>query len=179
MSVQELVKPDLEAEVNEIVKASEHARDEMFKISAEADRTGDVAPAMELAWKAGIHRLSIHRDFGGLSDGNPRFQLEAAAKALLNIAQGEQSCGQMLGTQMLHLRMTFNPESAVTTSLIAADSVCSQLSHAFGNESLSRDRRRRPSKSSKSPRQITQPVPVISAVFIWARACTEAIRLIV
>jgi alkylation response protein AidB-like acyl-CoA dehydrogenase len=103
-----------DVEVGKIVEASEQARDEMYRISAEVDRTADIAPAMELAWQAGIHRLSIPRDLGGLADGSPRFQLEAAAKALLNIAQGEQSCGQMVGTQFLHFRMIFHPDSDVS-----------------------------------------------------------------
>ncbi len=111
MAVQERSATSVQAEVDAIVDASARARDDMFKISAQVDRTGDVAPAMELAWRAGIHRLSIPREFGGISDGSMQFQLEAVAKALLNIGEGEQTCGQMVGTQLLHLRMTFHPKS--------------------------------------------------------------------
>ena len=111
MSTSELNETSVEAQVEEIVRASERARDAMFAISAETDRTGDVTAAMELAWQAGIHRLSIPPEFGGISDGSMQFQLEAVAKALLNISEGEQSCGQMVGTQFLHLRLTYGPHS--------------------------------------------------------------------
>jgi alkylation response protein AidB-like acyl-CoA dehydrogenase len=110
-AVSDLDEESLQDEVAEIVRGSERARDAMWAISAETDRSGDDSKAMELAWAAGIHRLSITREYGGLSDGRPNFQFEALAKALLNIAQGEQSCGQMVATQSLHLRGTFGAVS--------------------------------------------------------------------
>lgn len=116
------------SEIHDIVTAAARARDELYRMSAEVDRTTDSAEAMHVAWRAGIHRLSITREFGGLSDGDPRFGLEAAASALLDIAAGEQSVGQMVGTQFLLLRTVFTSDTKVSTEVRQA------IASAFASE---------------------------------------------
>ncbi len=95
------------AEVDEIIRRSEHARVEITKIAPEIDRTAKAQAGMDLAWEAGIHRLSLPMKYGGLSNGSPMFQFEAAAKAALNITAGDGTCGQMIVTQMMELRLLY------------------------------------------------------------------------
>lgn len=116
---------DISAAVADIVRRSEEARRELTKLAPDLDISADPKAGIEVAWRAGIHRLSLPVEYGGLSNGSPRFQLEALVESLMNIVAGESSVGQMILTQALHMRMLFAPHAGPEHELLkeVADSV--------------------------------------------------------
>ncbi len=75
--------------------------------------SGEKIPAKNLhrIWEAGLSRINVPREYGGLSDGTLTFGFTAVAETLTNISAGESSTGQIYGTQALLVRELFNPHN--------------------------------------------------------------------
>ncbi|HEY1702320.1 MAG TPA: acyl-CoA dehydrogenase family protein [Trebonia sp.] len=108
-AVPDTASEDTAAAVADIVRRSREAREALAKLAPALDVCEDPTAGIEAAWQAGLHRLSLPAEFGGLSDGSPLFELEALMQCLIDICAGESSVGQMIVTQALHIRMLFAP----------------------------------------------------------------------
>jgi hypothetical protein len=102
---------DVQSQVDEIVRQSGSARAELAAIAGEIDRSGESAPGMQIAWDAGVHRLSLPMEYGGVWDGTKKFQMEAFTKVAIDFAAGEGATGQGVQAHMVHLRTFFSKDN--------------------------------------------------------------------
>ena len=104
-------------ELQALVQRSEELRKEFAQTSAQVDAQGeDPGENMRRIGEAGINRIHVPQEYGGLSTGSLQFGFEALTEILTQISAGEGSTGMIFGVQTVVLREIFTPHTELPES---------------------------------------------------------------
>lgn len=107
---------------SEIVRRARELRSEMTQNGVRSDAEGiDVAPNMRLLGEAGLNRLAVPAEFGGLWDGGPLGGWRDAMEAVVEISAADGSTGQCWGGNVLAGRQVFLGDLPIETKQQLAD----------------------------------------------------------
>jgi alkylation response protein AidB-like acyl-CoA dehydrogenase len=108
---------DVSAEVEALVARARELRQEFARTSAEVDASGeDPAENMRLIWEAGLNRINVPREYGGLSTGEMTWGFAALIEILTELCAGESSTGMCWAVQTLVTREIFAPDATLPAS---------------------------------------------------------------
>jgi alkylation response protein AidB-like acyl-CoA dehydrogenase len=103
---------DQTIEIQELLQRAQALRKEFAKTSAEVDARGeDPTENLQKIWQAGLHRLSIPVEYGGLWDRKMNSNSEALVEIATHLCAGEGSTGMIFVTQTGALRLLFHEQS--------------------------------------------------------------------
>jgi alkylation response protein AidB-like acyl-CoA dehydrogenase len=99
-------------EFQELIQRAQALRKEFAKTSAEVDARGeDPTENLQLIGKAGLNRLSIPVEYGGLWDRKMNSNSAALIEIATHLCAGEGSTGMIFVTQTGGLRLLFHEQS--------------------------------------------------------------------
>jgi alkylation response protein AidB-like acyl-CoA dehydrogenase len=112
-------KLNLAERFQELVQRSLELRKELAKTSAEVDARGeDPGDNLRQIAEAGIYRISVPQEYGGLSTGALPFGFGALTEILTNVAAGEGSTGMIFTVQTVVMREIFSPHTDLPDSTL-------------------------------------------------------------
>jgi alkylation response protein AidB-like acyl-CoA dehydrogenase len=101
-------------EIQELIQRAQALRKEFAKTSAEVDARGeDPTENLQQIWQAGLYRLSIPVEYGGLWDRKTNSNSAALVEITTHLCAGEGSTGMIFATQVAGLRLLFHEHSAL------------------------------------------------------------------
>jgi alkylation response protein AidB-like acyl-CoA dehydrogenase len=102
----------IETETQDLIKRSLEVRKAMYNYAVEVDAKGDdPTENFRLIFEAGLNRISLPVEYGGLSTGELTSNVSALLEIQTNISAGDGSTGQNWGTSQLNMRELFNPHT--------------------------------------------------------------------
>ena len=105
------------SQLQALISSAEELRKEFAQTSAQVDARGeDPGENMRRIGEAGINRIHVPQEYGGLSTGSLQFGFEALAEILTQIAAGEGSTGMIFGVNTIVLREIFSPHVTLALS---------------------------------------------------------------
>jgi alkylation response protein AidB-like acyl-CoA dehydrogenase len=112
-------KTSASRELQALTHRAAELRTEFAKTSAEVDAAGeDPGDNLRQIAEAGIYRIHVPQQYGGLATGSIQFAFEAVAEILSHLAAGEGSTGMIFTVQTVVMREIFSPHTKLPESTL-------------------------------------------------------------